>query len=381
MSCSKKRGNLHADYAENADAVVWLKKINPAELNDKISQSTGKGDQIYPSSTCNMYILILSRANHFRFDVGLFAHLPARLCWQSFPILVITIMCWLGRRKNLWANHRTQELRSIKTGAGVSWMAGRRKKKPRQVFAELRRQKVASDEPAVGGIGTLAEFDLHAQIKKELAGSTGEIEVKLGRYFIDVRQGEQLIEIQTRGFAKLRKKLSSLIEQHPIRLVHPISTLRTLCWYDAKGNLIRTRRSPARGRWEDVFFELLSIPQLLNHERFSLEVLLIHEEEWRTDRAKKRRWGQQWTTVNRRLVAIVDRVLINTPSELISRLGIEPACAFTNKDLSARSKLPVMLAQRITYTLRKMEAIALIGKRGREHLFLPCCPPTQDQAA
>src|SRR5688572_30856194 len=43
----------------------------------------------------------------------------------------------------------------------------------------------------------------------------------------------------------------------------------------------RRRKSPKKGRVEDLFWELVSIPQLLMNPNFSLEVLMISGEEVR----------------------------------------------------------------------------------------------------
>jgi hypothetical protein len=47
------------------------------------------------------------------------------------------------------------------------------------------------------------------------------------------------------------------------------------------------RKSPKRGRLEDLFWELVSIPQLLSNPNFSLEVLMIRGEEVRRYEGKR----------------------------------------------------------------------------------------------
>ena len=74
-----------------------------------------------------------------------------------------------------------------------------------------------------GGIGTLQERSLHARIKELYNTPDAEVEVKIDGYFIDVVQGDLLIEIQTRKFSAIKSKLRKLMQNHPVRLVHPIA--------------------------------------------------------------------------------------------------------------------------------------------------------------
>ena len=53
-------------------------------------------------------------------------------------------------------------------------------------------------------------------------------------FVIDLVRGEQLIEIQTRSFASMRRKLGRLLETHPIRLVHPIPAVKWIVKLDEK---------------------------------------------------------------------------------------------------------------------------------------------------
>ena len=48
------------------------------------------------------------------------------------------------------------------------------------------------------GIGQLAERSLHAALTEHLAEPGDQIEVRLGRYVIDIVRDDTLIEIQTR---------------------------------------------------------------------------------------------------------------------------------------------------------------------------------------
>ncbi len=91
-----------------------------------------------------------------------------------------------------------------------------------------------------------------------------------------------MIEIQTGNFAALKRKLPSLLENHRVRLIYPIAQAKWITRVKADGKTqVSRRKSPRRGALEDVFVELVSLPELMAHPNFTLEVVLIHEEEWR----------------------------------------------------------------------------------------------------
>ena len=69
----------------------------------------------------------------------------------------------------------------------------------------------------------LRERSLHAALKRWYARPGDRAEVPLDGYVIDLVRGDTLIEIQTRGFAKLARKLTRLVRNHRVRLVFPIA--------------------------------------------------------------------------------------------------------------------------------------------------------------
>ena len=73
-------------------------------------------------------------------------------------------------------------------------------------------------------IGTLNEGALHAQLKDWYSVDGDLFEHPVDGCVIDIVRGELLVEIQTGGFAPLRKKLDRLLGSHPVRLVAPIPT-------------------------------------------------------------------------------------------------------------------------------------------------------------
>ena len=224
-------------------------------------------------------------------------------------------------------------------------------------------------------IGTLRETSLHAALKAWYARPGDELEASVEGFQIDLRRGAQLIEIQTRNFAALKRKLTQLVERHPVRLVHPIAQEKWIVRLgrDSATPLIR-RKSPKRGRVDQLFDELVSFPELVAHPHFSLEVLMTQEEEilrpvrrGNGHRASWRRKG--WAICDRRLLNVVEQVVFASPSDFRAFLPNSLPQPFTSRDLAWAAGQSLDLAQKITYCLRKMGVIESVGQRGRALLY------------
>ena len=227
-----------------------------------------------------------------------------------------------------------------------------------------------SEEQPANQIGTLNERPLHAALKSWYAQPGDRLEVQVEGFIIDIVRDGLLIEIQTAGLASLKRKLPTLADHHPVRLVVPIPREKWIVRLAEDGHsALGRRRSPKRGQIEDLFGELVSFPRLLAHPNFSLEVLLIEEEEIRRyDGA--RAWRRRgWDTHERRLLQIVDRKHFCTPAEMGELLPPALGAPFTTSDLAAAIARPRRLAQQMAYCLREMGEIAVAGKQGRAILY------------
>ncbi|MBN1936412.1 MAG: hypothetical protein JW934_17230, partial [Anaerolineae bacterium] len=129
-------------------------------------------------------------------------------------------------------------------------------------------------------INTFQEKSLHAALKAWYAQPGDLVEAPADGYVIDLVRGDLLIEIQTRSFSSIKAKLYALLESHPVRLVYPIALEKWIVRVQADGETqISRRKSPKRGRLENLFDELVSFPELLKHPRFEIEVLFVQADE------------------------------------------------------------------------------------------------------
>ena len=219
------------------------------------------------------------------------------------------------------------------------------------------------------GIGLLNEKPLHASLKQWYARPGDRLEVAVDGYVIDIVRDDLLIEIQTGNFASIKSKLTKLVRSYRVRLVYPIVQEKWIVRSaTCNGKGVIRRKSPKKGRMEDLFWELVSIPQLLLNPNFSLEVLMIRGEEVRRYNEAKRRVRRGWLIEGRRLLDVMDQRSFGQPADWLRFLpdGLE---LFTTSDLAGRMNTRRDLAQKMAYCLREARMIELIGKRGRSSLY------------
>ncbi len=219
-------------------------------------------------------------------------------------------------------------------------------------------------------IGTLNEKPLHAALKKWYARPGDQLEVSVDGFVVDVVRDDLLIEIQTANFSAIKRKLIKLTANHPVRLVYPIAREKWIVKLakDGNGQLSR-RKSPKRGALEQVFGELVRFPSLITSTNFSLDVVLIQEEEVRRYDGKRGWRRRGWVTHERRLLDVVEHRLFETPADVAALLPPDLAEPFTTSDLAAAIAKPRWLAQKMAYCLREMDVIAAVGKRGHAILY------------
>jgi len=223
---------------------------------------------------------------------------------------------------------------------------------------------------ATHSIGTLNEKPLHAGIKSWYAKPNDKLEVSLEGYFVDILRDDLIIEIQTKNFSNIRRKIKTLIDHHPVRLVYPIAQEKWILKALKDGRRSHSiRKSPKRGTFEDLFDELVSFPSLIKHPNFSLEVLLIREEEIRIH-DPRRAWRRKgWVTSERHLREVIEQRCFNNPTEMASLIPSSIQGEFTTSDLAAALQKSIRLAGKMAYCLREMGAIQPVGKRGRAILY------------
>src|SRR2546423_528399 len=217
-------------------------------------------------------------------------------------------------------------------------------------------------------IGELAEGPLHAALKRLYAEPGDEVEAARCGCVVDIaRAWGEVVEIQTRGFGRLRPKLERLLESHPVLVVHPVAVERRVVRVDARGEVVSARRSPKRDGPLAVFDELVFVPTALEHPNLAVEIALTREDVVHgppDDRPRRRRPGGR-----RQLVELVDRVRFDEPAQLAALLPAGLEEPFSVRELATALDVTVLRAQHCAYVLRALGFLVAAGKRGRAPVY------------
>lgn len=213
-------------------------------------------------------------------------------------------------------------------------------------------------------IGSLNEKPLHAALKEWYRRPGDGVEVPVDGFVVDLVRDGVLIEIQTRGFSAMRRKLDLLLDSHPIRLVHPVAAEKWIVKMGSDDEPVSRRKSPKRGITADLCEELVSFPSLLSHPNFTVEVALVHEEEVR--RPDEQAWRRRgWGIEERRLIEVVDVTEFGSPKALLDLLPEGLPDPFTTADLATGLGRSRHLAQEVAYCLRESGAVSVEGRDRR----------------
>lgn len=219
------------------------------------------------------------------------------------------------------------------------------------------------------GININNEKSLHSSIKQWYAIPGDRLEVKVDKYIIDLVREDSLIEIQTKNFSAIGRKLRDLIIYNKVRLVHPIAIEKYIVTIDGDDKVISKRKSPKKGKLVDLFDELIRIPDLIAKENFILEILMTKEEEIRCNDGKGSWRRKGISIIDRKLVEVVEKVVFKEKDDFLIFLPTGIIERFTNKNLAEQLKITIFKARKITYCLRKMEIIKQIDKCRNELIF------------
>ena len=132
------------------------------------------------------------------------------------------------------------------------------------------------------GIGTLSEKTVHAVMKNYYAPDTDMHEIPIENFVADIYTGQEIIEIQTRAFNKMRRKLDAFLPLYPVTIVYPIPHIKWLSWINEEtGETSPKRKSPKTGNPYMAFIELYKIRPYLSNPNLHLKLALLDMEEYR----------------------------------------------------------------------------------------------------
>ena len=122
---------------------------------------------------------------------------------------------------------------------------------------------VIGQQPGLMGVGTLGEKTVHSVLKNYYDTNDNNHEIKIDGFIADICNGNEIIEIQTRSFDRLRKTAripGSLSCNNSLS----DSIYKWIRWVDPQtGEITPPRKSPKKGTPYSIFPELYKIKNYL----------------------------------------------------------------------------------------------------------------------
>lgn len=220
------------------------------------------------------------------------------------------------------------------------------------------------------GIGTLSEKTIHAVLKYYYSPNICLHEQKVSGYIADIFTGSQIIEIQTRNFNTLRRKLDVFLPDYEVTIVYPIAHTKWLRWINPEnGEISPKRKSPKTGAPYEIFHELYRIKSYLPHPNLHICIAMLDIEEyrildgWSTDKKKGSHRNDAFP------VAFAEEILIESVKDYLRFLPIELPDEFTVTDYQKTAKMPKKTAGTALHIFNYTGIIEQIGKRSRSYLY------------
>jgi len=214
------------------------------------------------------------------------------------------------------------------------------------------------------------ETTLHRQLKEHFCEPGARIEVPLGRYRIDVVNGDRLVEIQRSGLAAIRDKVNKLVcDGYQVDVVKPLVARKRLIKLTSIDGIVKSRRwSPLKATMLDVFDELLYFTRVFPHPNLRMLFPLVDVEEIRYPGHGRRRRKRKndFEVKDRLMLDIHETRIFKSVMDLQELLPDDLPKKFDTKELAVGLGVPRHQAQRnaILYRLvTKRQAAAALKKK------------------
>lgn len=231
-------------------------------------------------------------------------------------------------------------------------------------------QKTAFVNRERTGIGTLGEKTVHAVLKHYFEPDVSRQEVKIGSYYADIYNGEEIIEIQSRQFNKLRGKLAVFLKEYPVTVVYPVPGKKWLYWLDKDtGQVSKGRLSPKKGTPYEVFLELYRIKEFLGSPNLRIHVMILEVEEYRYLNGWSRDRKKGSSRFDRIPTRIMEEVRMESTEDYKKLVPEETPEEFDSREFAKAAHIPLKLAQTALNILYDTGAVDRVGKRGNAYLY------------
>lgn len=195
-------------------------------------------------------------------------------------------------------------------------------------------------------------------------------EIPIGNYVADIFTGQEIIEIQSAGFGKMREKLGSFLPEYPVTIVHPIAHIKKLIWIDEEtGALSTPHKSPKKGNVYDAFLELYRIRDYLGDRHLTVKLLLMELEEYKLLNGYGKNKKIRASKYDRIPMDIIEEIVIERPEDLMQFVPLELEEPFTKKQFAKAARINDRVASLAIKLYQYYGMMEHTGKDGRSFLY------------
>ena len=248
------------------------------------------------------------------------------------------------------------------------------------------------DEPDYEGIGTLAEKQMHAAIKRficpdeakheipldngERVGEIGEDgkKIKRRKFVADILNNGNVFEIQTGSLVPLHDKIDWILKNtsYNITVIHPIAETKWVNILNSQNDIEKRYKSPVKGRINDIASEIYSIKDFIDSPRFSLVLLMMEAEQYMKNTSKSTRSRKKFKKYELIPVNLISAVIFKGSDSYKVFIPESLEDEFTVKQFSSATKIRGMDAYSAVHSLCDIGLLEKCGNIGRAAVYKRC---------
>ncbi len=219
-------------------------------------------------------------------------------------------------------------------------------------------------------IGIYNEKTVHSVLKAFFEPDKAFHEVRYKGLIADIKKDNNITEIQSAKFIRLRDKIPAFTEEDELTIVYPIPRQKKIIRIDTQsGKISKPRISPKKGTVYDIFIEMYGIRDLLCNPRLHFRAVLLDLTEYRyvseikRSRPKVRR-------ADRIPFTIAEIIELRNPCDAEVLIPDVLNREFTSDDFARAARISGQKARMAILVMRTLGILKISGKSGRFNLYV-----------
>ena len=235
---------------------------------------------------------------------------------------------------------------------------------------KIAKEYLSKSQQISQSIGTKQEKTLHQTIKYFLELNESNHEVKIDKKIVDIYKDNEIFEIQTQGFDKLRDKLNTLLPNYSVTVVFPIAHIKKIHLLNEYGEVIQSRLSPKKQIAFEIFKELYKIKNYLNNPNLHFKIIMFSSIEFRDIVVKKHirsKGYKRYDQIVSEIIKEYDIRSIHDFNNLLDEINLPNE--FTTADIRKLTKVSLKTSVLVLNILSYLNIVEKIGNKKRYILY------------